>query len=202
MKRLPRALVMLAVALLLVWAVAYGRELGAKEARIRIADALGLERPENVRVKDISPGMGGEAIVEASIDTAFKFTKDKSGNWQAVEIRRGDRQWESIELLQSAVRKEKALRTAADMRTIAAALESFRRERGFYVVAATGAALVDNLAPRFLGSVIRLDAWSREFEYKGTATGYRLSSLGPDGKTNTADDIVIENGQLVKGAAD
>ena len=202
MKRIARASVMLALAILLVWAVAMARELGAKEARLRIAASLGFDRTDQVRIKDISPGAAGEAIVEASIDTAFRFTKDKSGNWQAVEIRRGDRQWESIELLQSAVRKEKALRTAADMRTIATALESFRRERGFYVVATTGSALVDNLAPRYLGSVIRLDAWSREFEYKGTATGYRLSSLGPDGKTNTTDDIVIENGQLVKGAAD
>jgi hypothetical protein len=201
MKGPLRVLAMVALAISTIWAVAFARELGSREARQKIALALGLERADQVRIKDISAGMGGEAIVEAAIDTAVRFTKDKSGNWQAVEIRAGDRNWESIELLQSAVRKEKALRTAADMRAIATALESFRRERGFYVVGETGAALIDNLSPTYLVTVIRLDAWSREFQYKGTPSNYRLASTGPDGKPGTVDDIVIENGQMVKGAS-
>jgi hypothetical protein len=105
-------------------------------------------------------------------------------------------------LIQTAVRKEKELRTTADMRTLATALEAFRRERGFYVEADTNSALVDNLAPRYLGTIIRLDAWSREFDYKGTASAYRLSSFGPDGKPKTGDDIIFENGQLLKGATE
>ena len=114
----------------------------------------------------------------------------------------GDRNWESIELIQTAVRKEKALRTTADLRTIATALEAFRRERGYYVVADTHAALIDNLAPRYLNAIIRLDAWSHEFQYKGSDSGYRLASLGADGKPDSGDEIVFENGQLVKGASE
>jgi hypothetical protein len=202
MKATSRALgiVVLLVSALLV--AAFARELGAREAREKIARAVGLDKPDRVHVKNISAGMGGEAIVEAQFDASFRFTTDKQGNWQAVEVRTGDRQWESIELIQTAVRKEKALRTTADLRALATALESFRRERGFYVTADTGAALVDNLSPRYLTMIIRLDAWSHEFDYKGTATGYRLSSLGPDGKAGTGDEIVVENGQLVKGAAE
>jgi hypothetical protein len=196
-----RALALLALAISSIWVVTYARELGSREARLKIARALGLDDVNQVRVESISPGMGG-AIVEAKIETAFRFTKDKSGDWQAIEIRAGDRRWESIELLQAAISKEKALRTTADLRTIATALEAFRRERGFYVVAETNSALVDNLAPRYLGSIIRIDAWAREFDYKGTATNYRLASFGPDGKSGTADDIVIENGRLTKGAGD
>ena len=64
----------------------------------------------------------------------------------------------------------------------------------------TGAVLMDHLSPAYLGSIIRLDAWSQELSYKGTATAYRLASLGPDGKAGTDDDIILENGQLVKGA--
>lgn len=202
MKRHARALVMLALTVSSVWVVAFARELGTREAREKIARALGLENASQVRVKSVTPGMGGDAVVEAAIDTAVRFTKDKSGNWQAAEIRAGDRRWESIELLQSAINKEKSLRTAADMRTIATALEGFRRERGFYVVADTNAALIDNLSPRYIGSVIRLDAWSREFDYKGAASSYRLSSAGADGKSGTGDDIIIENGQVVKGATE
>ncbi|HKG20727.1 MAG TPA: type II secretion system protein GspG [Blastocatellia bacterium] len=201
-KFISRALPVTCLALLLLWVAAYARQLGTREAREQIASALGLEKSDRVRIKSISPGFGGQATVEASVDAAFRFVQEKDGGWKAVDVRTGDRVWESLELMRAAVLKEKVLRTTADLRTLATALEAFQRERGFYVVADTGRVLVDNLAPRYLGSVIRLDAWSHEFEYLGTATGYRLESRGPDGKRGSGDEIVIENGQLVKGAGE
>jgi hypothetical protein len=200
MKSMPRALVMIALALSFIGVAAFARELGAREAREKIAQALGFDKSDNVHIKNISHGMGDEAIVEAQFDAAFRFTADKEGKWQAVDVRAGDRKWESIELIQTALRKEKALRTGAELRTIATALEAYRRDKGSYVQAETGSALIDHLAPSYLSSIIRLDAWSRELIYKGSATSYRLSSFGPDGKPDTDDDIVFENGRLVKGA--
>jgi hypothetical protein len=191
---------MMALALSFIGVAAFARELGAREAREKIAQALGFDKSDNVHIKNISRGPGEEAIVEAQFDAAFRFTADKEGKWQAVDVRAGDRKWESIELIQTALRKEKALRTGADLRTIAIALEAYRRDKGSYVQAETGSALIDHLAPSYLSSIIRLDAWSRELNYKGSATSYRLSSLGPDGKPDTDDDIVFENGRLVKGA--
>ncbi|HJZ66542.1 MAG TPA: type II secretion system protein GspG [Blastocatellia bacterium] len=195
--RLPLTI---AVALSFVTVIAFARELGAREAREKIAQVLGLDKPDRIHIKHISHGLGSEAIVEAQFDAAFRFTTDKDGKWQAVEVRTGDRQWESIELVQTAIRKEKTLRTTADLRAIATALEAYRRETGSYVRADTGAALIDQLTPRYMNTIIRLDAWSHELDYKGTAAGYRLVSLGPDGKSGTEDDIVFENGQLLKGA--
>lgn len=200
MKSMPRALVMIALALSFIGAAAFARELGAREAREKIAQALGFDKADNVHVKNISRGMGNEAIVEAQFEAAFRFTADKDGKWQAVEVRAGDRKWESIELIQTALRKEKALRTGADLRTIATALEAYRRDSGSYVQGDSSSVLIDHLAPRYLTSIIRLDAWSRQFDYRGSAAGYRLLSLGPDGKAGTDDDIVFENGRLVKGA--
>ncbi|HSE97573.1 MAG TPA: type II secretion system protein GspG [Blastocatellia bacterium] len=202
MKSISRALIIIAGACSLLLAVAFARELGAREAQQAIAGALTLDRPDRVRIKNISTGMGDQAIVEATIEAAFRLVKDKDGKWKAVEVRAGDRQWESFELIHAAVTKEKILRTTADLRTLATALEAFHRERGFYVAADTGSALVDHLAPNYMVTVLRLDAWSQEFQYRGTTSGYRLSSLGPDGRPDTGDDIVIENGQLVKGAAE
>lgn len=201
-KFMSRALSVTCLALLMLWVVAFARELGSREARQQIASALGLENEDRVRVKNISPGFGGQATVDATVEATFRFAQQKDGSWRAVEVRTGDRQWESLELMRDAVRKEKVLRTTADLRSLATALEAFQRERGFYVIADTGRALVDNLAPHYLNSVIRLDAWSHEFEYLGTATGYRLASLGPDGKPSTGDEIVIESGRLVKGAGE
>jgi hypothetical protein len=201
MKSMPRALVMIALALSLIGIVAFARELGAREAREKIAQALGLEKSDKVHVKNISLS-GSDAIIEAQFEAAFRFTTDKEGKWQAVEVRTGDRRWESIELIQTAVRKEKALRTTADLRTLATALEAYRREGGSYVQAETGSALIDFLAPRYLNLITRLDAWSHEFAYKGTAASYRLASLGPDGKSDTDDDIVFENGRLTRGSSE
>ncbi|MBI3294015.1 MAG: hypothetical protein HYZ71_04725, partial [Deltaproteobacteria bacterium] len=150
MKSIPRLLTALALIICILLAVAYARELGAREARQRIAEVVGLEKADAVRIKSINTGMGGEAVVEAQFEAAFRFNKDKQGTWNAVEVRTGDRRWESIELIQTAIRKEKVLRTTADLRTLVTALEAFRRERGFYVAAGTGAVLLDNLAPRFL----------------------------------------------------
>ena len=202
MKIFARALVVSAAALSLLWVVAFARELGSREARERIAEAVGLDKPDRVHIKGISAGMNGQAVVEATVDAAFRFQQDRDGKWKVVEVRTGDRRWESVELIQTAINKEKALRTTADLRTLAVALEAFRRERGFYVAADNNSALVDALAPRYLSPIIRIDAWSREFEYKGTETGYRLASLGPDGRPNTGDELIIENGQLIKGAAE
>src|SRR5262249_44832809 len=115
MKSMPRLLTIIALVVSLISAAAFARELGAREAREKIALALGLDKPDNVHIKNISRGAGSEAIVEAQFDAAFRFAADKEGKWQAVEVRAGDRRWESIELIQTAIRKEKTLRTAADL---------------------------------------------------------------------------------------
>lgn len=200
MKAKSRALVTIAIVVSLIGAAAFARELGAREAREKIAQALGLDKPGNVHIKNISR-MGGETIVEAQFEAAFRFKADKEGKWQPLEVRTGDRAWESIELIQTAVRKEKALRTTADLRTIATALEAYRRENGSYAPADSGSALIDHLSPKYLESIVRIDAWSHELNYKGASGGYRLASLGPDGKPGTDDDIVFENGRQIQGAA-
>lgn len=201
MKPRLRVVIFLALILSLIGVAAIARELGARDAREIIARSLGLDKADNVHVKNISR-TGSEAIVEAQFEAAFRFTSDKDGKWQAVEVRTGDRKWESIELIRTAIQKEKTLRTSADLRTLATALEAYRRDNGSYVEAGNCSALIDNLSPKYLGSVIRLDAWSREFDYKGESGSYRLASLGPDGKPGTGDDIVFENGRLIIGASE
>jgi hypothetical protein len=202
MKPMPRALVMAALAISLIWVAAVARELRSREARRAIAQALGFEKPDGVRIKSISAPAGSDTVAEATIEAAFHLTEGKDGKWTAVEFRTGDRRWESIELIQTAVRKEKTLRTMADLRTIATALEAFKRERGHYVASNSCSVLIDLLAPRYLPSIVRIDAWSHEFDYKGTESEYSLASQGPDGKPDTGDEIVIRNGQLVKGTAE
>src|SRR5215471_17350907 len=174
--------------LLLILGFALARELGAREARDRIAQALGIGEAGRIHVKSISLTDNKDAVVEATFDGAFHLSADKNGDWTVTEVRTGDRCWESIELIRTAVRKEKILRTTADIRSIAAALEAFRRDHGTYVQANNGRVLMDNLAPMYIDKLVRLDAWSHEFDYQGGPSGYKLASSGPDGKPDTSDD--------------
>ena len=168
-------------------------DLSAKEARKLIAHVAGIELPSDaVRVKEVS-SLGSSAVVVAQVETAFRLVKGDDDKWRVAEIRTGDNKWEDIELLARAVNAEKAERARAELETMATALESFRRERGFYVVADQETALVDQLNPRYLSRVIRVDPWHKPYLYEGTRDRYTLRSAGVDGKENTTDDVAISS---------
>jgi len=139
--------------------------------------------------------MGNSATVTAQVETAFRFEKDSNGKWRVAEIRTGDRRWENVDTLMKALNAEKTSRARAELDAIATALESFRRERGAYPESKTQAALLDNLNPRYLKRVIRIDPWHHPYEYEGTRTSFVLRSAGPDEKANTADDVTVSNGR-------
>jgi hypothetical protein len=181
-------------AICLLLALAYGQaadDLSPNQARKLIANLAGIQLPSNaVRVREVSP-MGSSALVVAQVETAFRFVKGDGGKWRVAEIRTGDNRWEDVETLVRAVNREKAERARAELETLATALESFRRERGFYVIAKDEGVLVDHLNPRYLARVIRLDPWHKPYLYEGTQAAFTLRSTGADGKENTPDDIVI-----------
>jgi type II secretion system (T2SS) protein G len=166
-------------------------DLSAKEARRLIATMAGIQLPSDaVRVKDVS-SLGNSATVTAQVETAFRFEKDAKGKWRIAEVRTGDRRWEDVELLVKALNVEKTARARAELESIATALESFRRERGAYLESKSEAALIDNLNPRYLARVIRIDPWHQPYEYEGSRSAFVLRSAGPDGKANTSDDITL-----------
>ena len=131
------------------------------------------------------------ATVEAELDTSFRLNRDAQGQWQVTEAKLGDGTWQDVAALVRALDKEKRLRANAELEMLAQALNAFASERGFYVVADTGAALVDQLNPVYLKTLIRIDPWHHPYEYTGTRDSFTLRSLGPDGKAGTADDITL-----------
>ena len=177
--------------LLLVSRTGAAGDLTPKEARKLIARMAGIELPSDaVRVKDISTA-GSSAVVTAQVETAFRMIKDDKGKWRIAEIRTGDRRWEDLDTLMRALNVEKTARARAEQESIATALESYRRERGAYLESKSSATLIDNLNPRYLARVIRVDPWHKPYEYEGERSTYILRSDGPDGKPNTADDILV-----------
>jgi Type II secretion system (T2SS), protein G len=168
-------------------------DLSAKEARRLIARMAGIELPSDaVRVKEVS-SLGSSAVVTAQVETAFRFNRGGDGKWRVTEIRTGDNRWEDIQMIARAVNAEKTERARAELETIGTALEAFRRERGFYVAAKDESALVDQLNPRYLARVIRVDPWHRPYQYEGTTDRFTLRSGGADGESNTPDDVVVSN---------
>ena len=196
---------LLAVALASVGLIAYARAdkkdakvkeaggLTAKEARRLIARLPGLGlKTDTIRIKDIS-AMGSSAVVVADVETAFRFAHGDDGKWRVAEVRTGDRKWEDVELIARAINAEKSARARAELDSLATALEAFRRDRGFYVVAKKESTLVDFLSPRYLANVILLDPWHRPYQYEGTRDHFVLRSDGPDGVAGTADDITVSS---------
>ncbi len=169
-------------------------DLTPKQARRLIASIAGIQLPSDaVRIKEIS-AFGNSAVVVAQVETAFRLVKGDQDKWRVAEIRTGDRRWEDVELLIKALDVEKTGRARAELQSIATALESYRRERGFYVESESESVLVDHLSPRYLTQVVRVDPWHQPYLYEGTRTGFILRSAGPDRKPNTPDDVMFTNG--------
>jgi hypothetical protein len=168
--------------------------LGAKEARDLIRNLSGLPTdPDQVRIKKISPGIGDSAVVEAELETAFRFVR-QGHEWSVAEVRIADRHWDSIELIQSAITREKVERTQKIMHELSSALDAYRKARSHFPVAENISLVFDELIPTYLSPPPRVDLWGMPFAYRGTEGGYRLSSDGPDRKPNTPDDLIVERG--------
>jgi len=163
-------------------------------ARCLVADLFSISLPSDaVRIKEtsaLSLGPNPSALVVSLVRGDFRLAKDTSG-WRAVAFRSGTRPWASFESLPGGLDSIKRERTTEQLNALASALELYKRDNGFFVVSDKHAVLIDHLAPHYLTRVLRVDSWHRPFRYQGDRDHFTLRSLGPDGKENTADDIVV-----------
>lgn len=182
-----------------------------------LADALGAERLERARAalellvsefqsqqrasKSVEPltrgpltvkqlsAQGSSALAEVAVECVFRLSKDRKGKWVVEEVSVGGESSGDPEAVWRAANTRKAERARAEMAVVRAALEAFRREHGFYVVADSDAVLMDHLSPSYIERIIRLDPWHRPYRYAGTRDAFTLVSDGPDGKQGTPDDV-------------
>ncbi len=171
-------------------------ELTTKRARCLVASLFGIALPsDDVRIKEISPfglSLGSESstLLEAFVRADFRLTRDAKV-WRVAEFKSGNRDWVNVSGLATAIDQVKRSAATDELSTVAKALGDFRRERGSFVVSESESVLIDHLSPRYLTRVIRVDPWHRPYKYEGQPDHYSLRSLGPDGKPNTPDDIVV-----------
>jgi hypothetical protein len=152
---------------------------------------------DDVRIKEVSPfglsiGKESAALVTALVNADFRLARDASG-WRVTGFKTGARDWVEVSGLPVAIDQVKRSAASDDLSTIAKALGDFRRERGHFVVADKESVLIDHLSPKYLARIIRVDPWHRPYQYDGQQDHYSLRSLGPDGKPNTPDDVVVSS---------
>jgi hypothetical protein len=170
--------------------------LTTRRARCLVANLFAVTLPsDDVRVKEISPfglsiGSESAALVEAFVRADFRLVRDGK-RWRVAEVKSGHRDWVNVAGLETAIDQVKRSAATDELSTIAKALGDFRRERGSFVVSDNEAVLIDHLSPHYLPRVIRVDPWHRPYQYEGQPDHYSLRSLGPDGKPNTPDDVVV-----------
>ena len=164
-----------------------------------MAGLFGVTLPsDDVRIRDVSPfglSLGSSdatALIDALVQLDFRFARERRG-WEVVAIKSRNRDWTDVRGIVSSMDQLKRSMATEELSLIAQALDSYRRDRGIFVVSDKGSVLIDHLSPKYLSRVIRLDPWSRPYQYQGEQTAYSLSSLGPDGKPKAPDDIVVKN---------
>jgi hypothetical protein len=171
-------------------------ELTTKRARCLVASLFGVALPsDDVRIREISPfglsiGSESSALVDAFVRADFRLVRDGK-RWRVAEFKSGNRDWVNVAGLAAAIDQVKRSAATDELSTIAKALGDFRRERGSFVVSDSESVLIDHLSPRYLPRVIRVDPWHRPYQYDGQPDRYSLRSLGPDGKRDTPDDVVV-----------
>jgi hypothetical protein len=167
-----------------------------KRARCLVAELLGVSLPsDQVRIKELSSldlpfGSESSALIESTIQLDFRFARD-ARVWRVTEVKSGNRNWTNLDAFATAYNEAKRASATNDLTAIANALIDFRRRRGTFVISDKESVLIDHLSPQYLTRVIRVDPWHRPYQYDGETDRFSLRSLGPDGKPNTPDDIVL-----------
>ena len=169
-----------------------------KRARCVLGGLLGIEVPSDaIRIQEVAPlviptGTEPSAVVVAWLRVEARLVNGQKG-WQVTELRTGKNDWARLATVIAAVDELKRERARTELGLMAGALKSFRADRGSYVVSDSHAVAIDNLSPRYLPRVIRVDPWHKPYNYLGESSRFTLRSDGPDGKENTPDDILVSD---------
>jgi hypothetical protein len=149
----------------------------------------GALEKEDVEVMKLSRISGTEAIAETQLKTAFRLEKVK-GQWVVREIKLGHGQWEKIGNLSEVLEHVKIEETNIMLDRIDEAIQKYRESTGNLPAFKNYVALSDQLSPKYLTPLIRLDSWRQPLEAtQSDANKILVCSAGPDGKFRTSDDI-------------
>lgn len=170
-----------------------GARLSHDEIRRKIAE-LGTSTlvPQAVEVRRIVSESDTRLIAETSVALAAQFERDTTGSpWRITSVRLGDQNWISAAELIAAVNEIRQRETVVALRKLDAGVAAFRQRNGNAPTASTIAALGDVLHPNYMTDLVLSDAWGRPIEIESPAPSFRFRSVGADGRSGTADDVLF-----------
>jgi len=169
-----------------------GRSIGNNHARdVILKTPQGALEKEDVEVTKVTQVGGSEAIAETQLKTAFRLEK-VNGEWVVREVRIGHRQWEKVSNLAAALEAVKTDETRTMLTRIADSIRKYRENTGSLPVFKDFIALSDQLSPRYMTPLIRIDSWRQPLEAeRPDADTIVLRSAGPDTRFGTPDDISL-----------
>jgi hypothetical protein len=168
-----------------------GRAIGKKNARDLITGISPRELDsDDVEIESVGQTGGGDAVIQARVKTAFRVEKVQ-GRWVVREVKIGTHQWEKLDTLLQALDRVKGDQTRGKLDRISAAMAEYVRKNGRLPEFKNFIQLSDALYPLYMNEIIRNDAWDRPFSAERLdGQTARITSMGPDGKAGTPDDIV------------
>jgi len=179
------------LAVLLLPAACGGRKMNDTLARNLIAGMNGEDmRKSDVEIVNIRQISSSQAVAETRARVAFRFENDNNV-WRVREIRIGHGQWESVENIERALNQVKTEETKELLARITEAIQKYREANQKFPAFKDFVDLSDQLSPRFMTPLVRLDAWQRPFEASMSADIVLLRSAGPDGIIGNQDDIIF-----------
>ncbi len=145
-------------------------------------------------------------LTEAQANEATRFFTSPTGRQFLAAMNQVNSK--DVAALTEAIARAKAKRTAADIRSLATALEARATDENSYPSVKTLDEIEKLVSPTYIRTIPRRDGWDHEYVYIGSAMHYRLISAGPDGKVSAAsrnpsaksgfgDDIVYEDGEFL-----
>jgi len=181
--------------LLLIFAFLYGcggARLSQNEIRKQIAE-LGSSTltPDAVSIRRVVSQSGDHLIAETSVELAVQFERDSASSpWHIASVRLGDKNWVSVPQFIAALQEVERKTTSTSLAKLVAGVTTYRQRNGSLPVAKDIRALSDVLHPLYMTDLVLDDAWGRPIELETLDSNIRFRSLGPDGKSGTADDIL------------
>src|SRR5262245_41534458 len=97
-----------------------------------------------------------------------------------------------------AIDQGKVIGTRGTMENIGKALTAYATDHGGYPQGSSIQDVTASLVPSFLPSAVTVDAWGNTFDYRSDARSFTLTSPGADGRTGSADDLVMTDGRFTQ----
>ncbi len=135
----------------------------------------------------------GRMVAEIRVKTAVMLSK-KEDKWTIEQIRIGDRRWADADAVMAVINKRLDESTLKRLKEVSQGLDRYLAAKGEVPNVTQVARLMDLLNPEYMPEAVFSDSRGNPLCYRRLSERrYEVRSAGPDGRLDTADDLVLRN---------